>query len=499
MNRSTSGRRARRPLYAFLSLVALICALPASAGAVTMNVNTVTDDFANNGTCSLREAITATNTDAAFNGCPAGTGDDIIVLPQGNYQLTRAGDDDTNVNGDLDVLEMNPDSLSIAGTGRVVISSGGSDRVIDHVVDGELEIGNVTITGGNAQGVADGGGILNQAGDLTLQGSTIRGNAAGVDGGGLTNYATASLRNVTISGNSSGNNGAGVYSAGGASTSLLNVTVALNTADVNADGSGNGGGIAGPGNLSTFNTIVGDNIDASPAAGDKEPDCATGPGFFPRYTLIEVFDPATCLVGFNPGTNLAGQDPLLAPLALNGGNTPTHALREGSPAIDAGGSAAPDECVPTDQRGVRRPQRAACDLGAYEATPAVRCGGAVATIVGTPARNVLQGTPGRDVIAGLGGPDRIRGLGGNDLFCGGGGNDTLLGDGGNDTLLGQAGADRLRGGAGRDLLRGGAGRDLLRGEAGRDRLFGNAGPDRLIGGPGRDRLRGGPGRDTVTQ
>jgi hypothetical protein len=60
----------------------------------------------------------------------------------------------------------------------------------------------------------------------------------------------------------------------------------------------------------------------------------------------------------------------LGPLANNGGPTQTHALLSGSVAIDA----APD-CtlvdgatpVTEDQRGVARPQGAACDVGAYEA------------------------------------------------------------------------------------------------------------------------------------
>ena len=53
-------------------------------------------------------------------------------------------------------------------------------------------------------------------------------------------------------------------------------------------------------------------------------------------------------------------------LADNGGPTLTHALLAGSPAIDAADSAA---CPATDQRGVTRPQGAACDVGAYEYEP----------------------------------------------------------------------------------------------------------------------------------
>jgi hypothetical protein len=57
-------------------------------------------------------------------------------------------------------------------------------------------------------------------------------------------------------------------------------------------------------------------------------------------------------------------NPLLGPLQNNGGPTQTHALLAGSPAIDAVTSGCPPP--PTDQRGVLRPQGAACDIGAYE-------------------------------------------------------------------------------------------------------------------------------------
>jgi hypothetical protein len=61
-------------------------------------------------------------------------------------------------------------------------------------------------------------------------------------------------------------------------------------------------------------------------------------------------------------------DPKLGPLADNGGRTRTMALGEGSAAIDfvpASGSG----CPAADQRGTARPQRTACDAGAYELLP----------------------------------------------------------------------------------------------------------------------------------
>src|SRR5919197_317241 len=57
-------------------------------------------------------------------------------------------------------------------------------------------------------------------------------------------------------------------------------------------------------------------------------------------------------------------DPLLLPVANNGGPTDTMALAGASPAIDAGDPAA---CPPLDQRGVAR--LGVCDIGAFEYYP----------------------------------------------------------------------------------------------------------------------------------
>jgi hypothetical protein len=58
-------------------------------------------------------------------------------------------------------------------------------------------------------------------------------------------------------------------------------------------------------------------------------------------------------------------DALLQPLSDNGGPTKTFALASGSPAIDAVPTTGAG-CPATDQRGVSRPQGAACDIGAFE-------------------------------------------------------------------------------------------------------------------------------------
>ena len=65
----------------------------------------------------------------------------------------------------------------------------------------------------------------------------------------------------------------------------------------------------------------------------------------------------------NATGDLTNTNPLLGPLQNNGGQTPTHALLPGSPAINHGDNSG---CPATDQRDVARPQAGVCDIGAYE-------------------------------------------------------------------------------------------------------------------------------------
>lgn len=106
--------------------------------------------------------------------------------------------------------------------------------------------------------------------------------------------------------------------------------------------------------------------------------------------------------------------------------------------------------------------------GNFNGNPTLRCGGRMATLVGTEDDDVINGSSGRDVIAGLDGDDVIRGLGANDVLCGGRGSDRLAGGRGDDRLGGGTGDDRLRGGIGRDRLNGGSGQDLCLGGPSRD-------------------------------
>jgi Ca2+-binding RTX toxin-like protein len=303
-----------------------------------------------------------------------------------------------------------------------------------------VSISGVTIRRGHTV-IGDGGGIY-AYGPLTLSDSTVSGNIAGGFGGGIENDFPSTLTNVTLSGNQANYSGGAIDNDEGTAT-LNDVTVTGNRADADADGFGVGGGTAG-GILR--NTIVAGNTVHTPEMPGVGPDCAgiTSKG----HNLIA--DTTDCTFLPAAGDKL-GVDPLLRPLANNGGPTFTHALGKGSPAI---GGAGPDS-APFDQRGVPRTS----DIGAYEFAT---CGKVVVNRVGTSGKDKLKGTSGADGIVGLGGNDTLEGLAGKDGLCGGSGRDTLKGGKGRDKLTGGKGNDVLLGGGGNDFCKGGKGRDTLK-------------------------------------
>jgi hypothetical protein len=216
-------------------------------------------------------------------------------------------------------------------------------------------------------GGLDNGSFNNSlAGTLTITGSTFTGNTSNKDGGGLYNeLGTLALTNGTVTGNAATENGGGLYNDNVASTSNLNnVTLTNNTADSDADNTGNGGGIFNStGTVNFRNTISAGNMDNNPIT--QGPDC-WGSLNSQGYNLIR--STTGCTITLIAG-DITNANPLLGPLQDNGGPTLTHALLSGSPAIDAGNTAT---CAATDQRNGARPVdgdgdgNAICDIGAYE-------------------------------------------------------------------------------------------------------------------------------------
>ncbi|MGE0132868.1 MAG: choice-of-anchor Q domain-containing protein [Blastocatellales bacterium] len=206
-----------------------------------------------------------------------------------------------------------------------------------------------------------GGGICQiSRGSMTVLNSTINGNFANQDGGGVTNQgaggaATFNCTNCTISGNTTGTlGGSGVLNianGSAATTNLLNCTI-VNNASVSGSGLANFGG---PATLIIKNTIVAYNT-GGPQFSNSGSLTSLGNNLYSDNSL----PPAS---GDKPST-----DPLIAPLADNGGPTMTHALHKLSQAIDAGGSSS----ALVDQRGLSRvddgdgDNTSAVDIGAFE-------------------------------------------------------------------------------------------------------------------------------------
>ncbi len=164
--------------------------------------------------------------------------------------------------------------------------------------------GNQAVSANGADGL--GGGIMRTSGKINITNSTITGNYAGFQGGGIVGGVETTITNTIIANNVANNGG-------------KNWNIKNNCFDQMTNG--------------------GNNLQF-PARNTNDPsdrDCAAG-------ILIA--------------------NPQLFPLGNNGGSTQTLALLPGSPAINAGNNAT---CPTTDQRGVARPQGGVCDIGAFEA------------------------------------------------------------------------------------------------------------------------------------
>lgn len=203
-----------------------------------------------------------------------------------------------------------------------------------------------------------GGGIATLTGGaLNVFNATVRANSA-VTGGGLAmSQGAVGITNTTISGNTASTSGGGVAAVFGQlsaySFDLLNTTVTLNR-------SGQGSGLFESDQvpIRLRNSIVARNKSLDGAS--DAPNCSGVAGFISSQGRNLSSDDSCFLT---QSTDKPNTDPNLGPLEFNGGSfiMLTHAPLSGSLAIDGANA-----CPPTDQRGITRPQGAACDIGAIE-------------------------------------------------------------------------------------------------------------------------------------
>jgi CSLREA domain-containing protein len=315
----------------------------ANHDTLTLNRCVVSGNSASDGGGILTEVeLTINQSTISGNSAPDGSGGGIYN--SGALTIT-----DSTISGNT----VNPDGYgggieSLGTTVMIATSTISGNSAYDagglDLFDELVTILGSTIADNSAED--EGGGIFNGASALTLSKSTISGNTAGYSGGGIECCGSSTtITNSTVSGNTapSGGGGLEVQIGEGDVATILDSTIANNTSGI--AGGGILASVSGSG-LTITNTIIANSgVNCSGTIADGG-------------TNLQF--PGTSCVGSIPSA-----DPLLKPLADNGGPTLTHALYAGSPAIDAGTTGCPPTPA-TDQRSVTRPQGSACDIGAFE-------------------------------------------------------------------------------------------------------------------------------------
>ncbi|MEM8670512.1 MAG: choice-of-anchor Q domain-containing protein [Planctomycetota bacterium] len=301
--------------------------------------------------------------------------------------------------------------LRITGTGDVHLSGltlAGGDAgdedggAILSSTTGSLEIVKSDLLGHSAN---SGGAIAMRAGSLAVVGSSVHGNRAAVNGGGILgsdDTGSITFVNSTVSGNTAGANGGGLFSEN-AAVIASSSTIAFNSAASSGGGIGFNADDSGE-TLQLINSIVGANT--APSGTDFLAPGAAFVNLSVQSSLIENNQDTTLFeTGGIPDRdgNFIGSpanpiDPQLGPLQENGGRLPNHLPLEGSLAIDsADASLLPDdtfdidndrnvdEPLPRDQRGALRVTDT-LDMGAVEL-------GAVPNITWNDPADIVFGTP----------------------------------------------------------------------------------------------------------
>jgi hypothetical protein len=260
---------------------------------------------------------------------------------------------------------------------------GGAIALVNGTLHPTLNISNTEMAGNTAGG--DGGALYYDSVTplascvpcvvAEVSQSTLSGNSAGAKGGGVyieggapTTLSAMRLRNDTLTGNSATAGGGGLsIGAGPGEADIYFATIANNTTPA----AGAGGGIATD-DVSRYvylaGTILGSNTAAGAASNCSGPGTITDLGYNLESANSCQLNPA------GPAFSLINTDPLLAPLAANGGPTRTHGLYNESLAVNRIPRTPSDTwCQLTqnvDQRGVARPAAPTglCDVGAFEGT-----------------------------------------------------------------------------------------------------------------------------------
>jgi parallel beta-helix repeat protein len=224
-----------------------------------------TGGISNQGTLTVLDSTVAGNT--ASNGPGGGINNAVnatlvvtVSTVRDNYSLGAGGG--INNNGLLTVRDS-----------RLFGNSADNCGGIDSVGVGVAATVGQTSVNGNTARVADGGGICDGQGSmLALSDSSVYGNTSGFGAGLYANDGTASVIGSTVEGNTASGQGGGIFIVNGATMTLDRSAVEGNTAE---GGPGSGGGI--------YKASGAVTLDRSWARTNKPDNCAPSgsvPGCF---------------------------------------------------------------------------------------------------------------------------------------------------------------------------------------------------------------------------
>jgi large repetitive protein len=381
-------------------LVGIMLTQVGDAMATTRTVSTTNDA----GAGSLRQTIADAASGDTINFAVSGTitltngelsvcGKNLTIVGSGATNLTISGNNLSRVFGVCTNTTLNLSALAIA--------NGHSTNGGGIYNSGFLHVSHCMFFRNQAVGVPDysggpacGGAIYNDANaGCELTSSTLVGNTANggwaegdsyaigglAEGGGIWSAGQLHLHNVTLFNNiaQGGNaripgmgewiftkggdaNGGGICSRG--TTTLTNCTLQSDAAYA-----GMGGYTAPFGGIYVLNPGASDAGGISVQTGVLILKNAALNGGIPNdlssyVTLVDAGNNVSSSSGaLTNSTSHTGTNVLLGPLGYYGGPTPTVPLLYGSPALNAGDTAA---APPTDQRGY--PRSGPADIGAYE-------------------------------------------------------------------------------------------------------------------------------------
>jgi hypothetical protein len=362
--------RNRRFTLAAIALPFLFVMMSGLARATTFIVNTTDGESPAAPLCSLPDAITAHNIHAPMNGCPAGSSNDTIF-----FAVTGTISIDEPLEITSGEVTINGPIFGCSGPGPcgITIDGEGSVEIILADPATSVFLNALTLADGFASSDTAGGGAIFANGtelgidDCLFRNNQAAGPSASVGGKGGAILGNAGIivivnstfaNNTAVHGSSIGSEGGAIFFAN-PTTEITNSTFEGNTAD---DGGGYG----------TLNSGTVPHVKGTLFAANTGGNCFGNP-FDLNYNISD-----DVLCGFSMPQSLNNTNPLLEPLANNGGPTETFALETSpsvSPAIDripvanCTDQQGTPQPLGTDQRLFARPDPGnltTCDSGAYE-------------------------------------------------------------------------------------------------------------------------------------